>query len=108
MEETCKRVENDESIAVMRRDSASAACIPLRIREIVEESLSAESWEKNVSTLSTENSVLMKELEKTKQLLVDYQKSSTPVSPIKKLTVSITCTNPVMQLLFRELLVGRS
>jgi len=75
----------------MRRDSASAACIPLRIREIVEEGLSVDNWEKNLSTLSTENSVLMKELEKTKQLLVDYQKSSVTLSPAKKLAVSITC-----------------
>jgi len=91
LEETCKRVENDESITVMRRDSASAACIPLRIREIVEEGLSADNWEKNLSTLSTENSVLMKELEKTKQLLVDYQKSSVNLSPTMKLIVSISC-----------------
>ena len=92
LEETCKRVESDESIAVMRRDSASAVHVPLRIREIVEECLSADKWERslaNASTLSTENSILMKELEKTKQLLVEYQKSSSSLSPAKNVSVSI-------------------
>ena len=91
LEETCRRVESDESIAVMRRDSASAAHIPLRVREIVEECLAADKWEKslaNASTLSTENSILMTELEKTKQLLVEYQKSNTTLSPAKTLSVS--------------------
>lgn len=85
-------MENDESIAVMARDPDSAAHIPLRIREIVEECLSADKWEKslaNVSTLSTENSILMKELEKTKQLLVDYQNSSSNLSPVKNFSVSV-------------------
>ena len=86
-------MESDESIAVMRRDSASAVHIPLRVREIVEECLSADNWEKsltNTSTLSTENSILMKELEKTKQLLVEYQKSNSSLSPVKNSSVSIS------------------
>ena len=86
-------MESDESIAVMRRDSASAVHVPLRIREIVEECLSADKWERslaNASTLSTENSILMKELEKTKQLLVEYQKSNSTLSPAKNVSVSIS------------------
>lgn len=87
-------MESDESIAVMRRDSASAIHIPLRVREIVEECLATDKWERslaNASTLSTENSILMKELEKTKQLLVEYQKSTSSLSsPVKKITVSLS------------------
>jgi len=85
-------VESDESIAVMARDPDSAVHIPLRIREIVEECLSTDKWERslaNATTLSTENSILMKELERTKQLLVDYQKSNSSLSPAKNFSVSL-------------------
>ena len=105
-------MESDESIAVMRRDSASAVHVPLRIREIVEECLSADKWERslaNASTLSTENSILMKELDKTKQLLVEYQKSNSTLSPAKNVSVSIcfSISNCIAMLwLFNVMCIG--
>jgi len=42
LEETCERLKSDESISVMRRDSASAVYVPMRIRELVHEYLSPQ------------------------------------------------------------------
>ena len=42
LEETCERLKSDESISVMRRDPASAAYVPMRIRELVQEYLSPQ------------------------------------------------------------------
>lgn len=38
----CERLKSDESISVMRRDSASAVYVPMRIRELVHEYLSPQ------------------------------------------------------------------
>ena len=59
MEEICERISKDEAISALSKDATSATYIPLRVREIVKETLTTL---KQDSTQSQENASLKKEL----------------------------------------------
>lgn len=69
-------MKQDKSITAMAKDEASSAYIPMRVREIIQEALGPNSWEQTclASTLSQENSKLLKELDKAQALLSDSRK----------------------------------
>lgn len=69
-------MRRDKSIAAMAKDETSSAYIPMRVREIVQEVIGSNSWEQTclASTLSQENSKLLKELDKAQALLSDSRK----------------------------------
>ncbi len=66
LEETCERVSRDQAISVMSKDptGTGATYIPMRIREIVKETLSSVRREDN--SLVRENVLLQKELQRAK------------------------------------------
>lgn len=76
LEEVCKRVLEDEPISSMRKDRTSVSYIPMRIRDIVHETLSPLAWGRPLmaSSLTRENSNLLKELDKAQGLLSQSRK----------------------------------
>lgn len=73
----------------MQGDETSSAYIPLRIREIIQETLSPNSWNPSLfaNSLSQENGKLLKELDKAQALLSESRKDCHDIS-IKYLAVS--------------------
>ena len=76
LEETCERLQADEALRVMRQDATSAAHIPERIQEILEENLSPQMWSKSLleATSLEEVDFLKTELERAHSLLHQSQK----------------------------------
>lgn len=66
----------DEPIAFMKKDKTSSTYIPMRIRDIVQETLSPLAWGRPLltSSLSRENSHLQKELDKAQDILSQSRK----------------------------------
>lgn len=60
----------------MKKDQTSSSYIPMRIRDIIQETLSPLSWGTPMltSSLSRENSHLLKELDKAQDLLSQSRK----------------------------------
>ena len=76
MEEICEQEGGDDSIAEMAKDEMSSANIRRRVQERLQEALGPSSWDQTclASTVSLENSKLVKELDETKELLSESRK----------------------------------
>lgn len=79
----------DEPIAFMKKDKTSSSYIPMRIRDIVQETLAPLSWGRPLlaSSLSRENSNLLKELDKAQDLLSQSRRECHDLG-VKYITVS--------------------
>ena len=74
---------SDEAISAMKRDVTSAAYVPMRIREIVQDTLSSINWETSVQEdggLSKEHVLLRKELEQAEDLLKQSREDCQDIS----------------------------
>lgn len=85
LELTCDRVSGDSTISELKKDPASAAYIPVRIREIIQETLSPSKWDP--STLPPASNVqpslvslLQKELKETQNKLSQTEKDCMELS----------------------------
>ena len=71
-------MQGDKSLSAMRQDASSSSThISLRIREIIQETLSPAVWSGQpflASSLSRENSKLLQELDKAQALLSQSRK----------------------------------
>lgn len=69
-------MQEDQPISVMKLDQASTAYIPMRIRDIIQETLSPNMWGQPLlaATLSKENCKLLTELDKAQSLLCESRK----------------------------------
>lgn len=70
--ETCERVCKDKAIAELSRDSTSATYIPLRVRDIVRETMSGPpAGRKEESYLARENVMLQSQVKHPSSLAVE-------------------------------------
>lgn len=68
-------MQGDQPISAMNLDPTSSAYIPMRIREIIQETLSPHTWQPLLATtLSRENCKLLTELDKAQSLLCESRK----------------------------------
>ena len=89
LEDICERVKDDKHITAMAKDEASSAYIPVRVREIIQEVMGSGSWEQTrlASTLSQDNSKLLKELHDAQVLLNESRKDCHEIG-LKYISVS--------------------
>lgn len=69
-------MQEDQPISAMKLDETSSAYIPIRVREIIQETLSPSTWGQPflAATLSRENCKLLTELDKAQSLLCESRK----------------------------------
>lgn len=86
LELTCDRMSSDATISDMKKDPASAAYIPVRIREIIRDTLSPSNWDLSTVISSkpsgVEDSVasLQKELKEAQEKLSQTEKDCMELS----------------------------
>lgn len=88
LELTCDRVSGDAAISEMKKDPMSATYIPVRIREIIQDTLSPSKWD--LSTLHLKPSAqpaeesslssLQKELKEAQEKLTKTEKDCMELS----------------------------
>lgn len=79
---------------MMKHDETSSAYIPLRIRDIIQETLSPNTWGRPLaSSLTRENSNLLKELDKAQSLLSQSRKECYNLG-VKYITISEKARRP--------------
>ncbi len=90
LEETCEQVRRDKSLSTLQKEESGSAYIPMRIRDIIQETLSPAVWSGQpflASSLSRENSKLLQELDKAQELLSQSRKECHDLG-VKFITVS--------------------
>ena len=85
LELTCDRVSSDATISDMKKDPTSTAYIPVRIREIIRDTLSPSKWDLSVISskpLGAEDStaLLQKELKEAQEKLSQTEKDCMELS----------------------------
>lgn len=116
MEETCELIKGDQPINVMKQNETSSAYIPMRVREIIQETLSSSGWEKPLlATSFSRESNLLKELDKSQHLLSQSRKEAhdlgerfVPVSKKARQSHPLACMRIHTQGFLGKVLSGRA
>lgn len=99
LEETFERIQGDKTLASLQKDESGSAYVPMRVRDIIQETLSPVVWSGQpflTSSLTRENSKLLQELDKAQELLSQSRKECHELGT-KFITVSEKASIPVMR-----------